>query len=64
MGLFLCGSIKLHFLLQEEISVGSTVLLQNVENYAMYVGAAIVNDNIDTGNRTTIVLPRTNISKP
>lgn len=40
------------------------MLLGNVENYAVYVGNAIVNQNIDTGNRTMIILPRTNISEP
>lgn len=39
------------------------MLLQQVEQYAAYVGDAIVNENIDTGNRTDILLQRKNIGK-
>ena len=37
------------------------MLIENVESYAAYVAAAIINDNIDTGNATAILLNRTHI---
>jgi hypothetical protein len=40
---------------------GSHVLLQQVEDFAAYVGDAIVNENVDTGNRTEILYERNNI---
>lgn len=37
------------------------MLLQNAESYAEYVANAIVDENIDTGDRVVIMLPRNNI---
>ena len=51
------------FKASEESSSSSQVLLQQVERFATYVGDAIVNENIDTGNRTDILLQRKNIGK-
>ena len=37
------------------------MLLQQVEDFAAYIGDAIVNDKVDTGNKTEILLERDNI---
>ena len=44
-----------------EDQAGSQVLLQQVEDFAAYVGNAIVNENIDTGNKTELLYERSNI---
>ena len=42
----------------------STVFLEEVERFATYVGDAIVNEHIDTGNLTEILLAEENIGIP
>ena len=49
------------YLIQVDGAAGSQVLLQSVETYAAYVGDALVNMNVDTGNVTSILLTRSNI---
>ena len=42
----------------------SIVFLEEVERFATYVGDAIVNEHIDTGNLTEILLAEENIGIP
>ena len=41
----------------------STVFLEEVERFATYVGDAIVNEQINTGNSTEVLLSEKNIGK-
>ena len=60
---FLSFDCLLYHNLQIDGALNSQALLVNVENYAAYVGEAIVNENVDTGDATNIVLPRYNIGE-
>ena len=55
--------VYFQYLSQSEDVAGVPVLVDNVERYAAYVADAIVNDNIDTGNVTAILLNRTHIGE-
>ena len=51
------------FFSQVENVAGSSILLQNVESYAAYIGDAIISDNVETGGVNAILLNRSHIGE-